>query len=269
MPNVLGMYTKGRKNAFKVQIESVIKVAEKQRQSDTINGGSIRGYCDGISESFCPSGSNMDITDTDVKYVVVFNPDGTIRMVAVENSNYCYANMSGNTNINTEEFVDKGKLTCNNSGCSCTSAPSSSSSEKYVYWKMSDSGWDGPETTHDSIEEANVSDGENFVRSTVDSSNNIIKNDACLKYNVGYFCLGNDYWVEGDLDGSLTLQKMENEMESGISTNVSCDLYYGDVQCEIRYKKCKISSDGYASCRDGASQITIYPNGSAEFSVDR
>ena len=118
-PNVLNMFNSGKRDAFKIQVDSVIRAAEAQKQSDTMGGNNVPGYCYGIG-AVCPSGMELSVNETDVKYAVMFGNDGKVNRIGVENTNYCYVSDPYNSNIDENDFVSGAHLSCTNSGCTCT-----------------------------------------------------------------------------------------------------------------------------------------------------
>ena len=62
----------------------------------------------------------LDITNTNVKYGVMYDDNSNVVGVILSDSNYCYINYTDVTNINPDDFVEGASLVCNDSGCSCT-----------------------------------------------------------------------------------------------------------------------------------------------------
>ena len=267
MPNILRMFNSGKKDAFKVQIESIIKTAEKQKQTDMFNNNVTNVYCSGIDAS-CQGNLKLDINDTGAKYGVVFENNKVVG-VALEDSNYCYVNNTDVTDINPDDFVEGGKLSCTGGVCICTGAT------RYVYWTISEGGsgtsyrpTSKPTNTFNSLASMNLTGVEKLIRTTIDSDNNVLGHEACLYYNSKLFCLDNNYWVSEDANGTLTKAKLAADMESTLGVKPSCsnldtsrtDCYYGtSVRCKVSKGNevlcanassgsCNVFSNGYARC---------------------
>ena len=116
MPNILKSYNKGRKESFKVQIQSIVKAAETQKQSDMFYSMDSNHYCDNIG-TVCRSSNKLDIQDNDVKYSVLFE-DNKVVGVGLSDSNYCYVG-SDISSIDVNDFVDNAILVCDESECTC------------------------------------------------------------------------------------------------------------------------------------------------------
>ena len=118
-PNILKMFSGGKRDTFKIQVDSIIRAAEAQKQSDTMGGNNTPGYCYGIG-SICPDGMELSVNETDVKYAVIFGSDGKVSRLGVEDSNYCYVSDPYDSNIDKDDFVEGGHLNCTSTGCTCT-----------------------------------------------------------------------------------------------------------------------------------------------------
>ena len=231
MPNTLKLFQKGKKDAFKVQVQNIVKIAESQKQSDTMAGINLAVYCDKISET-CPK---LDITDSDLKYAVTFGADGLATSVAVENTNYCYVNSSDVTDIDTDDFIEGSHLSCEGVTCTCTS--SSTSSEQvtngYVYWSVNEGG-DGREYDSESKPSNAKSTYTSFaqpaflIRTKV-TNGNVEGHEACIYDNNKLACIEPNYWVDGDSDGSLTTSKLSNYFTGIYGSSAYCDSNYTNV----------------------------------------
>ncbi len=258
MPNVLGMFSKGKKETFMVQVQSIIRAAETQKQNDELTGKNVQGYCNNIG-SMCPPEMKLDITDSGVKYALLFNNSNKVSAVAVEDSNYCYVNSTDVANIDENDFVEGGHLNCTSSTCTCTGAT------RYVYWKLAEGGasvWYGPNalptTTHDSVSSLTLSSTDTFIRSTVDDTG-ALKHEACFYYNNKYLCIGTDYFISGDTDGTQTKEKLETDMTNTFGTKPSCtpssnrvDCYYGSARIKASTGD-NMASDGTNMCNVNAA----------------
>ena len=284
MPNVLKMFNSGKKNAFKTQVGSIMKSAIMQSQADVIAGNSdhvvcvnVDGcnkqiYCGGIDE--CPDRIKLNITETDIKYVVLLE-DNKVTTVALSDNNYCYVNNGDVDNIDSKDFVEGGVLSCNGVDCVCTSNGSTIApvGDRNVYWTIREANTGVnyasnamPSTTYNSIADMNITGTEKLIKTRVDKDGNATKHSVCLYYNNKLLCLDSGYWVEGDNDGTLTKAKLEADMTSTLGVKPSCsnidtsrtDCYY---QNGVR---CKASKNGDVLCANSSSETcNVYSNGKA------
>ncbi len=280
MPNVLGMYTKGRKNAFKVQVGNVIKAAETQKQADALSGKNTTGYCDKISSSQCTSDMKLDVTDSDVKYSVVFNNSGVVTSIAVEDSNYCYVNTTDVTNINPNNFVQGGHLSCSGLTCTCDGTVDQTPEPSYSYLYWNDAGGTGkvfdssskPSNiyTHSSVEELGLSQPGRYIRTKI-YGDTVLGHEICLLYNNKSFCMAPYYW---DTDDNTTMNKLKTEMESSLSvSDLECETftYRGkggvisdiEVECYIGPGYCKAWLSGQVECYLGHGSCGVGADGTA------
>ncbi len=130
MPNVLGMFSKGKKNAFKVQVGNIVESAQKQIQTDTLEGKNINLYCEGLDE--CEDSKQLSVSENGAKYQVTFNRKNNVKSIAIEDGNYCYVSDNYNANINEEDLVEGKPLTCINGVCVCENLDPANNT--YVYW---------------------------------------------------------------------------------------------------------------------------------------
>ena len=260
LPNVLKLFQGGRKDAFKVQIQSIMRAAQTQKQNDGLNALNKTIYCYGVGSS-CTSDMKLSVSESDVKYAVMFDGTNNVVGVAVENTNYCYVNTTDVTSIDENDFVEGGKLSCSGSTCVC------SGSTRYVYWtENEDEGgaWYNsnriPTTTYVSVSALNPSSTDAFMRSTVDDTDTGLKHEACLYYNNAYMCIGTDYFITGDSDGSQTKAKLEADMTRIFGTKPSCTTASNRADCmysgSVRMKASSgdnMASDGTNSCNVNAT----------------
>ena len=271
MPNVLNMFQNGRKEAFKVQVGSIIKVAQTQKQSDAFSGKNTTGYCDKISSSQCTSDMKLDVTDSDVKYAVVFNNSGVVTSIAVEDSNYCYVNTTDVTNINPNNFVQGGHLSCSGLTCTCdgTVDQTPEPSYSYVYWTTAQGGSgtsynssSKPRTTYDTIAELGLTSPGQYIRTKINSSTNEVQgHEVCLYQNNKVFCLEPNYW---ETDGETTKNKLKTSMEAALGTTASsCDSLSSFAHCDFGSGYCYARNDGLVYCDDGSGHCYVYAPGIA------
>ena len=264
MPNVLKMFNEGKKDTFKTQIENIIRIAETQKQSDTMGGKTINLYCSGLG-SQCTIDNKLSVNDTGIKYHVTFDYGVIAKSVAMEDSNYCYVNDTNITEINTSDFVEGGHLVCDSTSCSCQGAT------RYVYWSTTEGGSDtlyGPTSKPSGAKNSYTSLGlpepAKLVRTTLDESNNAIKHEICLHYNNKLFCVDNNYWTT---DADTTKTKLKADMESALGTTArtcSTNSSQTGISCFFGSAYCFIGQNNINNCHDGTSRCRITANGSAQ-----
>ncbi len=223
MPNVLNMFEKGRKDAFKVKVESIVRIAESQKQSDSLSNNTRNYYCYNI-ENICNSETKLDTTDTDAKYIVDFGPNGKVDFIAVEDSNYCYVNESYSSNINEEEFVKNGTLSCDNGECSCLGQSNTNGGNSpYVYWTKTEGGNNTeyaqgsyPSTAKTRLSDLSLTNGLVLIRTNKET----VEHEACVYYNGKLACQKPNGWVSSDRTGSATLNKLIQNVESSLGITV-------------------------------------------------
>ena len=77
----------------------------------------------------------------------------------------------------------------------------------------------------------------------------ISSTETCLYLNNHEFCMGPNYWVEGDIDGSQTKTKLRNDMESKLGlTLAGCFTFSGNVDCSFDAADCIVTPDGRVNC---------------------
>lgn len=114
MPNVLSMFTSGRKNAFVNQIQSVWRTAESQYMNDSLSGKiSNKAF---VYASNCTETGNtytncrkLDITDTGLQYCVQLSASGSITSALVSDANYNATVSSFNISASDSAIVDGHK----------------------------------------------------------------------------------------------------------------------------------------------------------------
>lgn len=117
MPNILGMFTRGRKEAFITEAQSLWKSAEQKYVTGSIGsiaGNSVGPYCsDGIKLNSC---EQIDGVSKSFKYYIEFDDTGKVTTFNLMDSNY---NILGAKNIDFKAD-DKVKENGNNKKFSCS-----------------------------------------------------------------------------------------------------------------------------------------------------
>ncbi len=226
MPNVLGMYNGGKKDTFKTQVENIIRIAETQKQSDSMGGKNITYYCSGLGNG-CTSDMKLSTSENGMKYYVTFGSGVLASSVAFQDNNYCYVKSGNVTEINEDDFIAGGVLTCTDSACTCAGENGSTlSTGSYVYWSINEGGSDifysnssKPTTTYSNYEDLHLTSPAHFIRTKLGMSGEVLAHEACLYYNHRVSCLSG-YFFEND--ASYTVTKLKNKMESdlGVSATV-------------------------------------------------
>ncbi len=272
MPNVLNMFNEGKKDTFKVQVESIIKAAERQNQVNVIGGGSNNNiYCDKIDS--CTSSIKLDVTDSGVKYLVKLNASGEALSVAVQDTNYCYVTTRLTQglpiSVNTNDFVANGELSCTGNNCECTGA-------RYVYWSITEGGDNvqyasnaKPSTTYNSISGLRKAKPVEFIKTRINDAEEVVEHETCLEHSNGkVFCIKPNYFISGDTDGTQTRDKLRIDMENafgvaatscnGASTYADCMFNNtrcvagpsGNVYCRVDNEACYVNASGKAYCKN-------------------
>ncbi len=242
-PNILKMFQSGRKDAFKVQIESLVNAAQKEITVDTFEGSQNTKYCKGTGIG-CYNYMELSTSDSDIKYIINFGSDNKVSSVGVQNDNFCYVNNDYSSGINEEDFTENATLVCSETECSCG---------KYVYW-ISASNFNKtskPSTTYDSIADLNISGAGRFIRTKISSDNRVLGHEACIYYNDKTFCLA-PYYYEKDDETSKSKLKKDIQEALGI-TSLSCNNgSYSDgtiyVGCSFSSHFCRARATGLVNC---------------------
>lgn len=82
-PNILKMFTSGKKQAFVTQVQSVAKAAEAQYMSEAFTG-TPGPYCSGTD------GKKLDVSESGLTYYVSFDTNGNISKLVVVDGNFAY-----------------------------------------------------------------------------------------------------------------------------------------------------------------------------------
>lgn len=123
-PNILEMFTKGRKDAFVTNAQSVWKAAEQQYLNDSISaaGAGVGGpYC---STKFKPTGVTCEPIPTIASaydYYIDFKADGNIHNFILVDSNFQIATVDKNIDLKADvqnRDASLTKVTCTNGTCS-------------------------------------------------------------------------------------------------------------------------------------------------------
>ncbi len=259
MPNILNMFNQGKKDSFKVQVESIIKAAEKQKQVDAFNSSETNIYCSGINAA-CQGNLKLDVTETGAKYVVMFENNKVVG-VALEDSNYCYINMSDVTNINPDDFIENSNLVCSDTNCECKGATRS------VYWTVNEGGASTnyeanskPSNTKNSYTSLGLSQPGIFVKTSINSTDEVTGHEACMYYNNKTFCLAKGYW---DTNETKTLEKLKAAMEEALGkTTNNCTSASSYATCYMTSNaRCASFKTGSVYCRIGSNGCTVEANG--------
>ncbi len=118
-PKVVNMFGAAKKDAFKIEIESIKKEAEKKYMADGLTGATGRVYCDeSLSSLGCTS---LDLLKTDKKYKIELNERGKVSHLTVSDGSLCYIKDVDTTkefDINTSD-IKNGAVECTGESCSC------------------------------------------------------------------------------------------------------------------------------------------------------
>lgn len=107
-PNILSMFTSGRRQAFVTKVQTVWRAAEQGYMNDVFSNSQKSLYCSSTltgKPSTC--GPISIITETDAIYYVSM-ADGYVTDIVVSDSNFCYA--GSNINVNKDTDLQEGKV---------------------------------------------------------------------------------------------------------------------------------------------------------------
>ena len=270
VPNVLGKYNNAKEETFKVQIGNVLRAAQMQKQSDLLAGNDYTVYCFG--SNICSSDNSLSVTESDIKYVVVFNSSGVVSSIAIEDNNYCYVSTSDVSNINKSNFIRGAKLNCTGSSCECIVPENSSSNNNnsntnnggsntsqptataYKYWSspQQDSTFTAyasnqkPATTFDSPSETGAVEN---MQTTPYAYIRTSMNEGAPSGHAACIHLGNkDYCVSPNISNS----DLESSMSSALGRNDgSCSLKNNKYTCSYAIDETTCSSGTGMQCTLG------------------
>lgn len=123
-PNILDMFTKGRKEAFVSKVQSVYRAAEMDYVNDALSGTKTNvSYCsDNIKSDFnLTNCSPIKIINDTPNYYVLVSSNGKINQIVMSDDNFCYDGIT--INIDSNSQLNEGKkITCseNNNIINCT-----------------------------------------------------------------------------------------------------------------------------------------------------
>ena len=275
MPNVLNMFNTGRKDAFKVQVNSIVKAAEEQRQSDVFNSSVTYMYCYGTGTD-CTPNMSLNTSEGDVKYMVVFDSYNKVTGVALSNSNYCYIKSGNVSDINTNDFIENSALSCTGTTCTCSGSQSVSlpSGVKYAYWTMAEGGngtnyskTQMPSTAKTSLAALGFTDSSTYIRTSLDNNGNPFAHELCIYYSEKSFCTDNEI-ISDDVSvvGATMKSRMEeafgepagsysvNTSSNGVSIRFgTANIYknvsgYTDSHVNSNTLNCRVATNGGAGC---------------------
>lgn len=117
-PNILSMFTEGRKDAFVTQVQSVWRAAEQQYMTKAF-GGTATSTFTNLDNS---TDNDISFGATDIKYYVSFDTNGNVAKIGVSDGNYCYSINSGaaiNIKADDTNIVENKQLSESSGTLSC------------------------------------------------------------------------------------------------------------------------------------------------------
>ncbi|MEG2457500.1 MAG: type II secretion system protein [Bacilli bacterium] len=103
VPNILGMFNKGKVSAFVTQAKQIFDSVEASYTTDMIDGGEVSlTYCNDGTKSL-PEGVSVS-SDNKVKYFVTINSEGKITKFQISDGTYGY-NLT--TSVEKKDITDK------------------------------------------------------------------------------------------------------------------------------------------------------------------
>ena len=127
-PNVLSMFTNGRKDAFITNVQSVWQTATEQAVAAQMSVADIDKrppYCNNCGATTNPATGNLlTSTSNNASYYVAFDANSNVSVIAVSDDNYCYASSgTPSINISRDDLNEGQKISCsvssNTVSCSC------------------------------------------------------------------------------------------------------------------------------------------------------
>ncbi len=118
-PNILMLFTEGKKNAFATQVQSVWKAAETKYINDSLTSSTPGPYCyvgTGLDGSFAeikatnPKDLGIDNNKT-LAYFVKFDSEGKIAQLIVTNGSYYYSSDTPSIDVDVDSDVKTVKST--------------------------------------------------------------------------------------------------------------------------------------------------------------
>ncbi|MEG2457501.1 MAG: type II secretion system protein [Bacilli bacterium] len=117
VPNILGMFNKGKKSAFVTQSKEILSTAQSQYVVDSLSSTPHSSYCwDGTTLQ----GATQLSGDTKIKYNINFDDNGkVIKYQVTDTKNYGYdlINPSGGAGITSINVSDTPSTTFKNITC--------------------------------------------------------------------------------------------------------------------------------------------------------
>lgn len=121
-PNVLKMFTDGKKDVFSTQVQRIWKAADSQYITDSMKGNTPGTYCyEGPRDSKEDrEGENkLSVSESNLMYYIHFNADGDVDVLKVSDGDYYYDSSKEGFTLSLDktdgkaiEANPKAKLTC-------------------------------------------------------------------------------------------------------------------------------------------------------------
>lgn len=114
-PNILSMFTSGRKEAFVTKVQSVWRAAEMDYVNNAFNTSSHELYCanDVKNRDSLTACSPIGIITDTPNYFVQMNTDGNLAKIVMSDDNFCYAGDKLNIDKNSDDLKEGKKILCN------------------------------------------------------------------------------------------------------------------------------------------------------------
>ena len=267
-PNIARMFTNSKKEAFKVQIKSIIKAAEARRQSDVMGGNVFSSvYCQ--NEDLCPASMRLSEGDDSLKYAVLFDEREQIIGVVAENKDYCYINSENVGDIDSDDFVSGGKTHFIEANVDSLTVSCEDDEEtfyfhtNYVYWNsvlvpanVHYASNARPENAAIFEMVLGTADPGVSSRTKLSNSNEPVLQEVCV--------IGSEYsrstcfgaWI---LDNEP--EYIKNWFEDR-SIPTTCSISGNNVTCNVGGVTCKIEDGSIGYCTDSSGErCSISPNG--------
>ena len=192
---------------------------------------------------------------------------------SIQSSNLNYTTTKNTAITNVEEAIND-LYNVKNNWISPNTIKSTNTYE--VYWESTQGGsgtaYAGnakPTTTYNTLSQLNLTQPDNFIKTTINSSGTVTGHETCIYYNNRTFCFGPGYWtgtigVTDETAGNNTMAKLKKDVESALGVKANPCGTDGTVSyCYFGNISCGAYSNGGVSWYDGSKFCTVYINGYA------
>lgn len=113
MPNIVGMFTKAKKDTFLIEAKNVYKEVSNKYISETMKGNKL-------SSINSKDNTRLDLDSNDLAYNIKIDSKGNVEFFTASNNSYCISGKISNINDLTIDKVQDGSCDTTNDGIHCT-----------------------------------------------------------------------------------------------------------------------------------------------------